>query len=137
MPSPARCTTASTPSRAPGDIDPASMSQRVSPGPVGTSPAAEGDRRTRRTTSWPAAGRYAASSEPMSPCDPLTRTLTAATVPSQLTDELVGLGHDPGARVEAQGPVVELQDPLGGGCLRHLSERRHRLEEHLGGRRHV
>src|SRR5437660_4534121 len=127
MASPASCTTASTPSRAAASTRPAPISQPTWPGRPAPPP------RTSRTGSCPPAARRATSSEPMSPWDPLTRTFTRAR--SQLADELVGLGHDPGGGVDAQGPIVKVQDLLGRGRGPHLRERGDGLEEDLDGRR--
>src|SRR5829696_2240103 len=69
MPAPARCTTASMPSRPPASIVPAFGSHATaSPGAVSRTP------RTTRTTRWPAAPRASTSAVPMRPDEPVIAT---------------------------------------------------------------
>src|SRR3954469_10693195 len=67
MPSPARWTAASTPSRPARSIVPVAGSHWTSSG-------AAGGRRTSRTTSWPGAPNPGTSAEPISPVEPVTAT---------------------------------------------------------------
>ena len=69
MPAPARCTTASTPSRPAASIVPASGSHR-------TSSAPSGSPRTRRSTRWPSARRRGMSAVPIRPCEPVRQMST-------------------------------------------------------------
>src|SRR5687768_15230183 len=73
MPSPARCTTASTPSSAARSIVPAAGSQ------VASSSAAAG-RRTNRTTPSPDERNDAASADPTNPDAPVMATRTAQSL---------------------------------------------------------
>ncbi len=69
MDAPARCTTASTPSRSRGPG--LSGSHWRSPGPVGGC-------RTNRTTLWPPVVRNAARADPISPEDPVMATVSGS-----------------------------------------------------------
>ena len=103
MPTPPSPTTASTPSNVPGSIRPAGGSQPRSSGAAGV-------RRTRRSTSCPAARRWATRAVPIRPDEPEMTTRTEKILAETARAHSTGSARNRAGDVSAHGHTSNSPD---------------------------